>query len=247
MYNDWVSDFISKLLKANDGKEYINLRTEKLPFINRPLYKYCYVCENSGRNETTIDYNIDNFENDVLFFQNPIYFNDPFDCYLGFSQSQIVKDLFIGELKRKKQYTPEIRQVIDTLFKNDNENTDYGRLLNSSEFLDMVNTMIDIQSNEENIEATYIKNIFKAVFAKDTIIFEKLVNNTLTILDKQYIIDVMLSDTEFRNFIRQNLHNVDNADFILEAIQHDMKLKVETHSDVYSIVIQQIHLDCSSS
>ena len=40
-----------------------------MSYINRMYYKYCYVCEESKRTEDTTDYDIDNFENDELFFQ----------------------------------------------------------------------------------------------------------------------------------------------------------------------------------
>ena len=74
-----------------------------------------------ARNELTVDYNIDNFEKDMLFFQNPNKFNDPFDCFLGFSQSQMVRDLLTQELRRKKQLTPQNRKAIALLFEHEDD------------------------------------------------------------------------------------------------------------------------------
>ena len=93
---------------------------EKLSYINRPFYKYCYVCDESSRNENTVDYYINNFENDELFFQNPALFNDPFDCFLGFSQKEMLKDAVVSEMKRQNKYTSEMGKAIDTFFQQKN-------------------------------------------------------------------------------------------------------------------------------
>ncbi|MBD5092435.1 MAG: hypothetical protein HDT36_03535, partial [Clostridiales bacterium] len=116
MTEELVKEFIKRICQDNLTTNALSIRNDKLPYINLPLYKYCAVCEDSKRTPDTVDYNIDNFENDVLYFQNPANFNDPFDCFLGFSQSQIVKDLLVQEIKKKHQYTPLIKQTIDSLF-----------------------------------------------------------------------------------------------------------------------------------
>ena len=90
-----------------------------MPYINRPFYKYCYVCDESSRNEKTVDYSILNFENDELFFQNPALFNDPFDCYLGFSQKDMLKAAVVAAMKQQHKYTPEMRKAINLFFSAD--------------------------------------------------------------------------------------------------------------------------------
>ena len=107
MTEDIVKQFIHRLFNSDLSKDGKSIREEKLPYINLPLYKYCSVCENDKRTEDTVDYNIDNFEKDILYFQNPAKFNDPFDCYLGFSQTQIVRDIMIQQLKQQHQYMVE--------------------------------------------------------------------------------------------------------------------------------------------
>ena len=72
---DWIYEYIRKQFSANIRENGVALRDSKLDYINIPLYKYCHVCENSTRNELTADYNIDNFEKEVLFFQNQSMFN----------------------------------------------------------------------------------------------------------------------------------------------------------------------------
>lgn len=116
MEHTWVKEYIHKLFVENLKDSSLQLRDEKMPYINRPFYKYCYVCENANRNEKTIDYNIENFKNEVLFFQDPSKFNDPFDCFLGFSQTQLIKDLLLQEMRRKKQLTPALQNLVNSLF-----------------------------------------------------------------------------------------------------------------------------------
>lgn len=67
MTNGWVEKYISKLLNCDLKREYSSLRNEKMEHANRLYYKYCYVCEESNRDDTTIDYNIENLKNDQLF------------------------------------------------------------------------------------------------------------------------------------------------------------------------------------
>jgi hypothetical protein len=42
---EWVKQYIDKLLSSDLTKDSILLRNEKMPYINMPLYKYCYVIE----------------------------------------------------------------------------------------------------------------------------------------------------------------------------------------------------------
>ena len=97
----WVKDFIHNVFSSS-SKDADAIMAKKMQVINKPFYKYCYVCENSKRNQETIDYNIENFEKDELFFQNPQLFNDPFDCFLGFSQTQLIKTLLVDTVRKQK-------------------------------------------------------------------------------------------------------------------------------------------------
>ena len=53
--NDWTYEYICKLFSYDIEKNGEKLRDEKIELINKPLYKYCYVCEESARTESTID------------------------------------------------------------------------------------------------------------------------------------------------------------------------------------------------
>ena len=116
----WVKPFIHNIF-FGDSKDADSFMERKMSHINRPYFKYCYVCEDSKRTEDTIDYNIDNFERDELFFQDPALFNDPFDCYMGFSQNQMMKDLLIDNMRKQGKYTPQMRKAINLFFGNGTE------------------------------------------------------------------------------------------------------------------------------
>ena len=45
----WVYEHISKLFDTDIVKEGATLRNSKLDYINLPLYKYCYVCEDASK------------------------------------------------------------------------------------------------------------------------------------------------------------------------------------------------------
>ena len=225
-YN-WTREFISKLFAYDLGKESEKLRNEKIQHINLPLYKYCYVCEESARNEETVDYNIDNFEKDVLFFQNPSKFNDPFDCYLGFSQSQIMRDLLIIELRKKKKLTPANRKLVADLFKS--EDTDFTLLKDQS--AEVIDTIIQLLPNSDPLYEVYIE-IVKEIFSNDNDFLYKAATNTLTILDKQKLVDKMYSNPVFISTIKKTV-NPENFDFILEVAPRDMKIKIENEPDSF--------------
>lgn len=224
---DWTKEFISKLFAYDLGKEAEKLRDEKIQYINLPLYKYCYVCEDSARNEGTVDYNIDNFEKDILFFQNPSKFNDPFDCYLGFSQSQIIRDLLVSELRKKKKLTPANRKLVADLFKS--EDSDLRVLKDES--VEVINTIIQLLPNNDPLYDIYIE-IVKEIFSEDNDILYKAASNTLTILDKQKLVDKMYSNTVFIEMIKETV-KPENLDFILKAAPRDMKIKIENEPDSF--------------
>ena len=186
MTEEIVQSFIHRLFNSDLSKDGKAIRDEKLPYINLPLYKYCSVCESDKRTKDTIDYNIDNFENDILYFQNPAKFNDPFDCYLGFSQTQIVRDIMIQQLKQQHQYTPQNREIIQTLFEQ------------SDDSIELLEENMDIVVSVMRETATFLVGddpVEKAVFdsvcslsESDITLFKRIFSNQLTILDKQRIV-----------------------------------------------------------
>ena len=224
----WVYEYINKLFTIDISKEGVELRNSKLDYINLPLYKYCYVCEDAVRNESTFDYNIDNFEKDILFFQNPSKFNDPFDCYLGFSQSQIIRDLLTQELKRKKQLTPQNRKAIALIFNDEDDSFSLKSIL-IDELKPIVDAMFSLIPEDDSLKSVY-SEILQSLYDQGEEMVRKLVTNTMTIRDKQALVDIMYSNSVFLEYIKKSC-KPENLDFILKTAPHDLKIKIEDDPD----------------
>ena len=232
----WVKPFIHNVI-SGDSRNAEKYMSEKMPYINRPFYKYCYVCEESKRAVDTVDYNIMNFENDELFFQDPALFNDPFDCYLGFSQVEVMKNMLITTMKQQKKLTPQMKKAINSFFTNDItepfswENTDKETIM------ELINSMIPIileQYSENHQEQSLVATFLSLLTQNENIsLFVKLVQNKLTIADQQQIIDIMYDNEDFQEYTKPSIENPANTEFILKAARRDMKLKIETNPDFF--------------
>lgn len=232
----WVKTFIHNVF-AGDSKDADKYMEEKMTYINRPFYKYCYVCEEAKRTADTIDYNILNFENDELFFQDPSLFNDPFDCYLGFSQIQLIKNLLVATMREQKKYTPDMRKAINLFFtENSTEQMPVEQLDSqiAREVMDAI-ILIALSSSELDPQVNeYIQEIAKILTSEENVhLFIKMLQNRLTVADKHKIIDLMYSNGAFRKYIVSSLENTEHSDWILEMMQRDQKLKVETTPDSF--------------
>ena len=229
---DWVKPFINRIFTCDVKKESDTLHTEKLQYINIPLYKYCYVCEESNRTQETIDYNIDNFINDELFFQTPDKFNDPFDCFLGFSQVQVFRDVIKETLKKQKKLTPNMRKAMNQFFNNNTLNTPpIEEIIENDEFLEAIQAVLPYQigsiGGDKGMEDFVVSLIKSLLNNGNKELLTKLVKGTMTIKDQQVLIDLMFSNNEFKKYMSQRLTS-DKKDFIMDVTQRDMKLKVET-------------------
>ena len=232
----WVKPFIHDLF-SKDSKDADAIMAKKMVHMNKPFYKYCYVCENSKRTEDIIDYNILNFEKDQLFFQDPSLFNDPFDCYLGFSQMELIKNILIATMKQQKKLTPQMRIAINRFFnENDQEELPIEKI-ETGVFVETVKaimpTLLESMVEDEKGQ-TYIQEMVD-LLANDANIelFIRLTQNKLTVADKQKIIDLLYDNDAFCEYTKSSLENPDHAEMILRMARHDMKLKVETHPDSF--------------
>lgn len=226
---EWVHEYINKLFTIDIVKEGVTLRDDKLDYINLPLYKYCFVCEETARSESTIDYNIDNFEKDVLFFQTPSNFNDPFDCFLGFSQSQMIRDLLTQELRRKRQLTPQNRKAIALLFNNNDNDFDLETISNSEAkpIIELILSMIP----DDPLKSVY-NEILQTLCEHENEVIKKLVTNTMTIRDKQAFVDLMYENETFIEAIKKDC-TPENWEFVLKTAPRDMKIKIENQPDSF--------------
>ncbi len=223
MTEEIVQRFIHRLFNSDLSKDGKAIRDEKLPYINLPLYKYCSVCESDKRTKDTIDYNIENFEKDVLYFQNPAKFNDPFDCYLGFSQSQIVRDIMIQQLKRQHQYTPQNRDMIQTLFEHPDDSIELLKE-NMDEIVPVIREITLLVQNDP-VEKAVLDSVCHLT-ESDPTLFMRIFRNQLTIFDKQKLVDIVFDNPAFQASLSKNLQN---PEFTIAAARHDMKWKMENN------------------
>ena len=238
MENNWVKDYVNKLLNCDIKKDAIKLRDAKLQYINKPLYKYCSVCENAKRDENTIDYNIDNLEKDLLYFQSPIKFNDPFDCFIGFSETKTVKDFLIRDLKAKKQYNEDNKQIIELLFSDDK----YNFTIDEEDFYLALKSLMSVYFNEDDPMQKICTDVFTTIHKNHPYIFAKLINKQpLTILDRQIFIDILFQNEKYINILNSNT----NSSLSIPLFQYEMKLKqeliasetfIEDNDDTFSII-----------
>ena len=232
----WVKPFIHNIF-FGDSKDADFFMERKMSHINRPYYKYCYVCEDSKRTEDTIDYNIDNFERDELFFQDPALFNDPFDCYMGFSQNQMMKDLLIDNMRKQGKYTPQMRKAINLFFGNGTEKEISIDDMSNDEIKVFISALIPTISSslsEDEMGRKCISELMMLLTKDENIpLFVKLTKNQLTVADQQAIIDIMFSNETYREYTKSPTENPEHSEWIIKAAQHDMKLRVETKPDSF--------------
>ena len=228
----WVKPFIHNIF-FGDSKDADSFMERKMSHINRPYFKYCYVCEDSKRTEDTIDYNIDNFERDELFFQDPALFNDPFDCYMGFSQNQMMKDLLIDNMRKQGKYTPQMRKAINLFFGNDTEKEISIEDMSNDEIKVFISALIPtISSSLAEVEMGQ-KCISELTKDENIHLFVKLTKNQLTVADQQAIIDILFSNETYREYTKSSIENPEHSEWIIRAAQHDMKLRVETNPNSF--------------
>jgi hypothetical protein len=232
---EWVKQYIDKLLSSDLTKDSILLRNEKMPYINMPLYKYCYVIEEEKRNKDTVDYAIENFKNDVLFFQNPEKFNDPFDCYLGFSQTQVIRDVLIQELRKQRKYTPQMRKAVNMFFSDDlTFKGNIDDLIAQGTIFEIILEIMPFIKESLGEEAELIE-IFNSTFLSNNIVrnlIVKQMKNSITIRDQQQFVDFLFENQHFLEYMKSKITSSDK-DMILEITKHDMKINIENNSISY--------------
>lgn len=234
---EWVKPYIDSIFSDKAVATAEALQKEKLNHINLPLYKYCYVCEESKRQANMVDYNIENFGNDELFFQNPENFNDPFDCFLGFSQVQLIRNVLIATLRREKKYTPQMRKAVSSFFSQDlNTSLDFDQLFEADLehlFSDFIPVILSQTTEDEELQKCISEVMTTLLKPEYRYLFIRLIKNQLTVADKQKIVDLLFANETYKSYSGSKVTNKDLADSILMASQHDMKLKIETTPDSF--------------
>lgn len=83
---DQLIEIINNYKNLSESQTY-KIVHNKFKKINFKLYKY-YSLSN--------EYTLSNIQNDILYLNNPSAFNDPFDCYLGYTYKHVIQDICLN-------------------------------------------------------------------------------------------------------------------------------------------------------
>lgn len=109
--NEWVDKLMAQL--AN-GKQYKRLIQQCIVHLKKDKKLYKYYDLNS-------EYTFDNISGSINYYNNPVAFNDPFDCNIGISSDQFLRVLLPGVFDQVYQSTidPALKRMIETIMFND--------------------------------------------------------------------------------------------------------------------------------
>ena len=210
---------------------------EKMPYINRPFYKYCYVCEGASRKEDTVDYYINNFENDELFFQNPTLFNDPFDCFFGFSQKDLLKEALITAMKQQNRFTSEMSKAINTFFSSEESGVGSDGAFDDDNIRNNIQTLVPLVVNtltkDPDEKEGLIKQLNLLILDENIHLLKKMAQNQLTVSDQQKMIDLLFSDDSLKEKMKSKIENIADGESIIEITKRALKLRVETTPNMF--------------
>ena len=80
--NDWINQVIEDTMRGKQFKRRIQSGIDHLE--GKKLYKYYSLSS---------EFTIPNIKNGTIYLQNPVLFNDPFDCNIGMSVNQLIRAL----------------------------------------------------------------------------------------------------------------------------------------------------------
>ena len=80
--NDWINQVIEDTMRGKQFKRRIQSGIDHLQ--GKKLYKYYSLSS---------EFTIPNIKNGTIYLQNPVLFNDPFDCNIGMSVNQLIRAL----------------------------------------------------------------------------------------------------------------------------------------------------------
>ena len=78
--NDWINQVIEDTMRGKQFKRRIQSGIDHLQ--GKKLYKYYSLSS---------EFTIPNIKNGTIYLQNPVLFNDPFDCNIGMSVNQLIR------------------------------------------------------------------------------------------------------------------------------------------------------------
>lgn len=174
-----IQDYYKRVYKVvQNNEELSGLFNEKQSLI-KPLYKYCSI----DLNAPNYGYGLNNFENDILYFQDPQFFNDPFDSLLGVDFSYIYPDIINTYVRNNnlhitKEFLSLIKNTSKIINELNNNNDEAGiSILNFLESQKIEN--INIPQSVVPKDKLYLTSILSKnkIFIK---FFTKIMNGLIT-------------------------------------------------------------------
>ena len=172
--NDWINKVIEDTMQGKQFKRRIQSGIDHLE--GKKLYKYYSLSS---------EFTIPNIKNETIYLQNPVLFNDPFDCNIGMSVNQLIHALMPDFFDKILPDTnADVRNALSSwLFGEDDPELEEGSvehllsICSSSpafaNVLDKAKSGDDI-SNEEML----------SLIVEDPITFSKMIKAYLTIVSK---------------------------------------------------------------
>lgn len=108
--NDWINKVIEDTIIGKKFKRRIQIGIDHLD--GKKLYKYY---------SFSSEYTIPNIKNETIYLQNPVLFNDPFDCNIGMSVNQLIRVLMPDFFDKILPDTnADVRDALSSLMFGDN-------------------------------------------------------------------------------------------------------------------------------
>ncbi len=220
--NDWKKKYREMLLSSKDSTQFENAIIYKNLHLPKKIYKYCKVTE----------HNLTNLENNQIYLNSPIEFNDPFDCAMCINWYENRKNLFIEnkdkylqniDIKAKSEILERINNGEDPEEVMINVLSSSKDALKNQQFLECINELqknyIDEISNKFQSEKTLL-SCFSDDY-KNILMWSHYADN-----HKGFCVEYDISDRDLQydDFMRM-LHPVIYAENFLNINYSQIQLK----------------------
>lgn len=226
----WVKDYLDLITTGKASPE--ELIAKKMPYINRPFYKY-YSAPKDEKDDKKM-YCINNLKNNILFLKDPSEFNDPFDCRIGMSTTKLYKYHCIRFFKSLNAYTPELEQQLDSLFCEANikcVDIENARFICQNK-IDQIIPQVANSLTTSGMVNSAVREGISMIFDKPPSITSSLLKGDMTVVKQQEYIDVLLRNNQvFRQHVANTKHKNITVDDALDAIIDNIKLRIEKYPD----------------
>lgn len=172
--NDWINKVIEDTIKGKNFKRRIQIGIDHLD--GKKLYKYY---------SFSSEYTIPNIKNETIYLQNPVLFNDPFDCNIGLSVNQIIRALVPNFFDKILPNTnSNVREILVSWMFEDSvpelEERSKEHLLSICSSSPVFTKMLDKAISGQNISDQEMISLI----VEDPITFSEMIKAYLTIVSK---------------------------------------------------------------